>query len=48
MTVCDDLKLIEEYLADLDSIQIADLEDTIRKYLAIENAVISVLVPERK
>ena len=48
MTVCDDLKLIEEYLADLDSIQVSDLEDTIRKYLSINNAVISVLVPERK
>jgi zinc protease len=45
MTVCDDLKLIEDYLADLDSITIEDLEKTIRKYLSIDNAVISVLVP---
>lgn len=46
MTVCDDLKLIEDYLADLDSITVADLEENIRKYLSIDNAVISVLVPE--
>ena len=45
MTVCGDLKLIEDYLADLDSITVEDLEDTIRKYLSIDNAVISVLVP---
>ena len=46
MTVCDDLKLIEDYLSDLDSITIEDLEETIRKYLSIDNAVISVLVPD--
>jgi len=47
MTVCDDLKLIEDYLADLDSITIEDLEESINKYLALNNAVISVLVPEK-
>ena len=46
MTVCDDLKLIEEYLSDLDSITVEDLEDNIKKYLSLENSVISVLVPE--
>lgn len=46
MTVCDDLKLIEDYLSDLDSITVEDLEETIRKYLSIDNAVISVLVPD--
>ncbi len=46
MTVCDDLKLIEDYLADLDSITVADLENSIRRYLLLNNAVISVLVPE--
>lgn len=46
MTVCDDLKLIEDYLADLDSITVADLENSIKQYLSIENAVISVLMPE--
>ncbi len=48
MTVCDDLKLIEDYLTDLESITVDDLEDTIRKYLSIENAVISVLVPNEE
>lgn len=46
MTVCEDLKLIEDYLADLESITISDIEDAIKKYLSINNAVISVLVPE--
>lgn len=46
MTVCDDLKLIEDYLADLDSITVEDLEENIRKYLSLDNAVISVLVPD--
>ncbi|MBQ8459863.1 insulinase family protein [bacterium] len=48
MTVCDDLKLIEDYLADLDSITAEDLEENIRKYLSINNAVISVLVPNKE
>ena len=46
MTVCEDLKLVEEYLADLNSISIDDLENTIRKYLNLDNAVISLLEPE--
>ena len=46
MTVCGNLKLIEEYLADLDSITVEDLENTIKQYLDIKNAVISVLLPE--
>lgn len=46
MTVCDDLKLIEEYLSDLESITVEDLETSIKKYLSLDNAVISVLVPE--
>lgn len=48
MTVCEDLKLIEEYLEDLESITVSDLEDVINKYLSIDNAVISVLIPENK
>lgn len=47
MTVCDDLKLVEEYLRDLENITIADLEAAVRKYLSINNAVISVLMPSR-
>lgn len=45
-TVCGDLHLIEEYLQDLDGITIEDIEDTIKRYLSINNAVISVLLPE--
>ncbi len=46
MTVCEDLKLVEQYLEDLDSITIDDLNATIKKYLDINNCVISVLDPE--
>lgn len=46
VTVCDDLKLIEDYLADLDSITVDDLENAIKKYLSLNNSVISVLMPE--
>ena len=46
MTVCEDLKLIENYLKDLEDITIEDLENTIKKYLSINNAVISILEPE--
>ena len=46
MTVCEDLKLIENYLKDVEDITIEDLENTIRKYLKIDNAVISILEPD--
>lgn len=46
-TVCEDLKLVEDYLKDLEEISVADLENAINKYLNINNAVISVLVPEK-
>ncbi len=45
-TVCDNLKLIEDYLNDLDSISIEDLNTAIKTYLNIDNAVISILMPE--
>lgn len=45
-TVCGDLRLIEEYLSDLENISLKDLEQTVKKYLSISNAVISVLTPE--
>ncbi len=48
MTVCDDLKLVEQYLADLESITVDDLNETIKKYLDIRNCVISVLMPEKE
>lgn len=46
MTVCDDLKLIEDYLKDVEDITIEDLENTIKTYLNLNNAVISLLEPE--
>ncbi len=46
MTVCDDLKLVEEYLRDLENITVEDLEAAVRKYLNIKNAVISILMPQ--
>ena len=45
-SVCNNIKLVEEYLNELTNIQIEDLEECIKKYLDINNAVISVLVPE--
>ena len=45
MTVCDDLKPVETYLKNLDDIKIEDLENTIKTYLNLDNAVISVLMP---
>ncbi len=47
-TVCDNLKLVEDYLKDLEDITVADLENMVTKYLNINNAVISVLVPENE
>ncbi|MDD3436685.1 MAG: pitrilysin family protein [Candidatus Gastranaerophilales bacterium] len=46
MTVCDDLKLIEDYLKILDEISIDYLQEAANKYLDINNATISVLLPE--
>ena len=38
---------IEDYLKDLDAITISDLENIVKKYLNINNAVISILEPEK-
>lgn len=46
MTVCDDLKLVEDYLKVLDEISIEYLQEIAKKYLNIDNASISVLLPE--
>lgn len=46
MTVCEDLKLVEDYLKDLQEISIEDIEKTICKYLSLDNAVMSLVVPE--
>ena len=47
MTVCNDLKLVEDYLDILNSITIDDVQDAAKRYLNIDNAVISVLMPEK-
>ena len=46
MTVCDDLKLVEDYLKVLDEISVEYLLTVAKKYLNITNASISVLLPE--
>ncbi|MBR1943287.1 insulinase family protein [bacterium] len=48
MTVCNDLKLVEDYLDILNHITIEDVQDAAKKYLNINNAVISVLMPQEK
>ncbi len=47
MTVCNNLALVEDYLNILNNITISDLHDTAVKYFNINNAVISVLMPEK-
>ena len=46
-TVCNNLKLVEDYLKDLDEITLEDLKTSIEKYLNINKAVISILMPEK-
>lgn len=46
MTVCNNLKLIEDYLQILDEITVEDLQQAAKKYLDINSASISVLLPE--
>lgn len=46
MTVCSDLSLVEDYLKILDEISIEYLQEAAKKYLNINNASISVLLPE--
>jgi len=47
MTVCDDLSLAEEYIPICENITCNDLQETARKYLNIDHAVISVLAPQK-
>lgn len=47
MTVCDDLDLAEEYIPTCESITPEFLIETAKKYLNINNAVISVLSPKK-
>lgn len=46
MTVCENLALVGEYLNILENITPKDLQEAARNYLKVNNAVISVLMPE--
>lgn len=46
MTVCDDLTLAEDYIPICNTITAEDLKETAKKYLNINNAVISILSPK--
>ncbi|MBP7211522.1 insulinase family protein [bacterium] len=46
MTVCDNLSLVQQYLTVLNDITREDLQDASNRYLSINHAVISVLLPQ--
>lgn len=46
MTVCDDLSLVTDYLKLVEGVSVADLHAAAKRFLSIDNAVISVLMPE--
>jgi len=46
MTVCNDLSLVTDYLDIVNDITVQDLENAAKEFLNIDNAVISVLLPE--
>lgn len=46
MTVCNNLNCIEEYINIIDKITADDIQNTAKKYLNTDNAVIAVLMPE--
>ena len=46
MTVCNDLNYVEEYKDVIDKITQEDIKSTAQKYLDINHATISILMPE--
>ena len=46
MTVCNNLDLVETYVETLDAYTIDELNETVQKYLSLDNAVTAVLLPE--
>ena len=46
MTVCNNLECVEEYIEVIDKITAEDIKNTAKEYIAINHAVISVLMPE--
>ena len=47
MTVCNNLVLIEDYLDILNNLTIDDAQNAAKRYLNVDNAVISVLLPSK-
>ncbi len=45
MTVCEDLKLVEDYIKYVEQVSAQDLKDVIEKHLDINFAVFSILMP---
>lgn len=46
MTVCNKLECVEEYINVIDTITKDDIKEAAQKYINIDNAVISVLMPD--
>jgi zinc protease len=46
LTVCEDLGLFSDYMKTMEAITVSDVEAAVRKYLDINKATISVLMPE--
>lgn len=47
MTVCDGLELVDAYLDTLESVKIEDVQAVAKKYLDLNKATISVLMPQK-
>ncbi len=45
MTVCNNLECVEEYVKVIDEITLDDIKTVAKKYIGVNNAVISVLMP---
>lgn len=46
MTVCENLEFVEQYINVIDTISLSDIKEVAQKYLDINRATISVLMPE--
>ncbi len=46
MTVCDDLKYVDEYINIIDKITLKDVQTAANTYINVDKAVISVLMPD--
>ena len=48
MTVCDNIELVEEYQKELENINLSEFKNLVKKYLPLDSAVVSVLMPEER